>query len=132
MNTNLQRRKLIGKAGETAAQNYIETQGYSICDLNFRPKIDGVRLRGEIDIVALDGNTLCFVEVKTRLKRLSSPEESVDGRKRTQLVKLAEAYLFERKISAETQCRFDVVSVIMTPSLSPVEIVLIRDAFSPE
>ncbi len=94
-----------GKAGEDAAVDYLLKKGYRILDRNFR--FD----RGEIDIVAEDGDVLVFIEVKARSTHaFGEPEEAVTPRKRAQIVKTAEGYLFSRSIE-DRECRFDVVAI---------------------
>ena len=74
----------------------------------------GFRLhRGEIDLIAYEGETLVFVEVKTRSPgALGLPEESVNLRKQRQIRKIAEGYLAMNDID-EVECRFDVLSLII-------------------
>jgi putative endonuclease len=124
---------MIGTAGEVLAKSYLQQQGFSICGVNVRPKIKGERVKGELDIVAFEGDTLCFIEVKTRLNLNSAPEESVDKRKRRKIISLAEAYIIENEISYDVDCRFDVVSVILDEYESIAKsITLIRNAYCPE
>lgn len=67
--------------------------------------------RGEVDIVADDGEELVFVEVKARRsKSYGEPEEAVDEKKQAQLRRVAEGYLFEHEIEGRA-CRFDVVAI---------------------
>lgn len=95
----------IGRRGEDAAAQYIERSGMQVVDRNWR---DG---RGELDIVALDGETLVICEVKTRLSRSAgSPEEAVTPTKQKRLVRLARSYLASAGLGA-TAVRFDVISI---------------------
>lgn len=90
---------------------------------NFRTK------SGEIDIVALDGNTLCFVEVKTRTSdRFGSPGESVDEQKMRTIAELADEYSLQ-KGTHEGNSRFDIVEVLFRPG-KPREIALIKNVWS--
>lgn len=83
---------------------------------------------GELDLVARDGDTLVFVEVKTRRDdAFAAPELSVTAAKRRKLVRLAEAYL-QRLPGPPPPCRFDVVAVLL-PDGRPPEVRHIRDAF---
>jgi putative endonuclease len=68
--------KAFGSYGESLAKRYLETQGYRILEKNFRNKL------GEIDLIAQDGKTICFVEVKTRLslEQGSHLKRSIPGR----------------------------------------------------
>jgi len=101
--------KIVGNAGETAAGSYLEAHGYRIVDVNVRPI--GGRSRGEIDIVAWQGDILVFIEVKTRRSLQATPAEAVDLRKRRQLLTLAQAYLDKHGLDG-VPCRFDVVEVM--------------------
>ena len=94
-----------GKKGEEIAFSYLQSLGYQILEKNFR------RQRKEIDIIALDGNELVFVEVKAgKSKEFGEPELRVDNRKQKNLIAVAQAYLAESKIDFES-CRFDVLGV---------------------
>ena len=84
---------------------HLERLGYTIHRRNYRFH------RGEIDIVAQDGDTLVFVEVKTRAsKSFGDPEEAVTFRKMSQIRKIALGYLSERR-GGDRECRFDVIAV---------------------
>ncbi|MEA5075784.1 MAG: YraN family protein [Coriobacteriia bacterium] len=97
----------IGHRGEEAAATYLERQGMTIIDRNWRHD------RGEIDIVALDGDELVICEVKTRASTSAGqPEEAVSPAKQRRLVRLAEAYLAAAG-SQEVQLRFDVISILV-------------------
>ncbi len=95
----------VGQAGEAAAVRYLKRRGLVILARNLRSRL------GEIDLLARDGATLVFIEVKSR-RGLSGdpPEAAVDGRKRARLVRLALGYLAARRLG-EQSCRFDVVGV---------------------
>ncbi len=94
-----------GRTGELMALKHLRRKGYVIVETGFR------FLRGEIDIVARDGGTLVFVEVKMRTGRgYGRPEESVTAAKQKQIRRVAEGYLLLRKPGA-LPCRFDVVAI---------------------
>jgi putative endonuclease len=94
-----------GTEGENLAVQFLEEKGYSILERNYR--FD----RGEIDLVARDGQELVFVEVKARhSQEYGAPEESVTPAKEAQLKKVAEGYLYEHNIESQS-CRFDVVTI---------------------
>ena len=98
-------RREIGIRGEDAAAAYLERAGLQVIERNWRCA------RGEIDIIALDGDTLVLVEVKTRTTvTRGTPEESVSATKQRRIARLAEAYL---TVSGAGACavRFDVVSI---------------------
>ena len=90
---------------ETLAANFLEERGMRIIERNYRFE------RGEIDIIAEDGDELVFVEVKARRSNaFGEPEDAVTPEKEEQIKKVAEGYLFERQIE-DRPCRFDVVAV---------------------
>lgn len=96
----------LGEAGERAAAEYLERKGYRILHRHYRFG------RGEIDIIARDGGTIVFVEVKTRSgSGYGEPEEAVTPSKVKQVRKIAAAYLAQRRIG-ECDCRFDVIAVL--------------------
>jgi putative endonuclease len=98
-------RRAWGKEGEDRAVGFLLRKGYRILERNFRFE------RGEIDIVAEDGETLVFVEVKARRsKSFGEAEEAISVHKRKQLRRVAEGYLFKNSIDGKA-CRFDVIGV---------------------
>jgi len=99
----MSRTRALGAEGEARAARHLEEGGYTILARNARA--DGV----EIDLVARRGDTLAFVEVKTRRSHAhGAPEEAVDGRKRQRLVRGAAAWLRASGRTAR-RVRFDVV-----------------------
>jgi putative endonuclease len=123
----------LGKLGEQYAAAYIEQLGYRLVAANFTLPV-GRNLRGatvnaEIDLVAYDGDTLCFIEVKTRASDwFAPPQANVDLRKRRQLARAARAYrsLFELE---DQSFRFDVVTVVLSNMDSP-EVEMLRNYFT--
>ena len=100
------RRKQRGAAGEALAAQFLEQQGLKILSRNFRFE------RGEIDIVAEDGDELVFVEVKARrTNAFGEPEDAVTPQKQEQIQHVAEGYLLEHNIR-DHSCRFDVVAIV--------------------
>lgn len=101
------------------AADYLISQGYEIISRNYQN-----HRRGEIDLIAREQGILIFVEVKYR-KTLKSgdPGEAVGVRKQQRIRTAALSYLYENRLSLDTPCRFDVVTVLGE------EIRLIRDAF---
>ena len=97
----------FGKYGEDLAANYLKKQGYKIIERNFR--IRG----GEIDIIAIDGQTLVYIEVKTRTShQFGLPEESVTPHKIKFLERSAKFYRANRKhLNLPQLERIDVVTV---------------------
>jgi putative endonuclease len=98
-------RLTLGRWGEDVAAGYLRKKGMKILDRNVRSPV------GELDIVAQQGRTLVFVEVKTR-RGVSHgyPQEAVGAAKQRQIVRAAQWYLAEHKHD-RLQPRFDVVAV---------------------
>jgi putative endonuclease len=95
----------LGRRGERAAEKYLKRIGYRIVARNFRAA------GAEIDLVAMDGDTLVFVEVKTRRSReAGAPEEAVDERKQLRMRRAAEAFSVRYRVG-EKDVRFDIVAV---------------------
>ena len=116
-----ERRLSLGKKGEDLAAEFLKRKGYRIRERNYRSPL------GEIDIIALDGATIVFVEVKTRSDRsLGEPFESVTAKKQKQIIRTALYYLSKKRIR-NNDARVDVVSILMG-SKEP-ELELIRNAF---
>lgn len=111
-------RQARGRLGETAAQTFLERQGFVLVDVNVRVSGEDAP-RGELDIVAWDGPTLCFIEVKTRQQRVGeTPAEAVTPAKQRQIHRLALAYVNRAGLLAddvEIPFRFDVVAVEIAP-----------------
>jgi len=85
-------------------------------------------LRGEIDIIARDGRTIVFIEVKTRRGTgFGPPAASVTESKRRQIRRLAQAYLSGRRLD-RAECRFDVISILVEEDDS-LRLEHLRDAF---
>ncbi len=105
-NRGIPRRKL-GQLGEDVAAGYLERQGYVILARNWRCPV------GEIDLVAQDGESLVFVEVRARRgERFGTPEESVTPDKQARLLELAQTYLQEASLG-DQNWRIDVVAIDM-------------------
>ena len=118
-------RSRIGDEGERIAAEFLRSNGYRLVLSNFTVPIGrnskGVAATGEIDIVALEGETICFVEVKTRTSdEFAAPLASVTRRKQRQITRTARIY---RRIFgvAEMSYRFDVVSIILGPGIEPTK-----------
>jgi putative endonuclease len=98
-------RGLLGRRGEAVAEGFLRDRRYTIVARNFRCRA------GEIDLVALDGATLVFVEVRSRNGAgMGTPLESVDGRKQAQVSRVARHFLAARGWT-ERDARFDVIGV---------------------
>ncbi len=118
-------RRAIGVKGEEEAARFLARSGYAILEKNVRTRA------GEIDLVAKEGKTLVFVEVKTRkdVAEAEPPQVGVNTRKQNRLGKLAHGYLRSKRIR-QTPCRFDVVSVIINDEGGVKAIRHIPNAFS--
>lgn len=112
-----------GNTGEELAVRLLSDKGYIILENNWRYQ------RAEVDVIAMDGDTLVFVEVKTRtFDYHGKPEEAVDQKKKKLLQKAATAYM--EQINHDWAIRFDVVA-IQLKSVNGLEIRHLEDAFFP-
>lgn len=110
----------LGEKGEVLAAKFLNKEGYKIVSQNYRTHV------GEIDIIAIDGETLVFIEVKTRESiEYGMPFEAVNRSKRRKISGAALLYL--KKLKDIPPCRFDVVSICYKDGHPQFE--LIRDAF---
>jgi putative endonuclease len=106
----------LGNRAEDRAALYLKNLGYRVVERNYRSK------RAEIDIIAEDGQTVVFVEVKSRKSaEYGSPAEAVNFRKRAKIKEAALHYLAGKK--KDPPARFDVISIL------PGGIEHIKDAF---
>ncbi len=109
---------IIGKYGEDLACEYLQKENYQIIERNFR--IRG----GEIDIIARDGKTLVYVEVKTRSShKFGLPEESVNYHKIKFLERAAKFYRLQRKNLPDLE-RIDVVSIDLSASVPKIKLII--------
>lgn len=113
----------LGAQGEDLAVKFLESSGYRIVLTNFKVPVGrnskGVAITGEIDIIALDGSTLCFVEVKTRRSDEFAPViSSVNARKQRQIIRTAKVY---RRIFGirDMEFRYDVAAVLFPKHAEP-------------
>ena len=96
----------LGRQGEITAAAYLLRKGYRILHRNDRYH------RNEIDIIADDKHTLCFIEVKTRSSDVKGhPLEAVTPEKQKEIIKAASAYLAGLPVT-EPDCRFDVIAIV--------------------
>jgi putative endonuclease len=106
--------KDIGDRGEMLAAAYLEAKGYQVLEKNYRFE------RAEVDLVCFlpsepydRGGELVFVEVKTRTgSGFGRPEEAVNREKQLNVMRAAEAYLYERRLDG-SPCRFDVIGIVL-------------------
>jgi putative endonuclease len=111
-----------GRIGEDLAHRYLRRHGCTVVARNYRPPYGGV----EIDLVAWHGETLAFVEVKTRSRTdFGAPESAVDGDKQRFVERAARDYARRAGVEWE-KTRFDIVSVVLQ---RPPEIEWLRDAW---
>jgi putative endonuclease len=112
----------VGRHGEKLAEIHLRRQGFRILTRNLHLR------HAELDLIALEGRTLCFIEVRLRTSaRFGSAAESVDRRKQRRLIRAAAEVLATRRLPGHDAVRFDVVSV--DASHEPPQVQLIRDAF---
>ena len=98
-------RGALGRRGEAMAAEFLRARRYTIVARNYRCRA------GEIDLVALDGTVLVFVEVRSRRGSVAgTPFESVDGRKQAQVARVARHFLAAHGWH-ERPARFDVIGV---------------------
>jgi putative endonuclease len=96
----------LGKKGEERAAEALESAGMKIISRNYRKKT------GEIDIIALDGETIIFVEVKTwSVFSIENLQYSIDAKKQQKIIKTANFFLSENRKYSNMAIRFDVVFV---------------------
>ena len=113
--------KATGERGEEIAAAYLKKKGYRIRERNYRCPL------GEIDIIALDGEEVVFVEVKSRKSDdFGEPEAAVDARKQVKLSRIALSYMNEHNLN-DCNARFDVVAVRFFKGAGRVR--LIKNAF---
>ncbi|NLK88161.1 MAG: YraN family protein [Clostridiaceae bacterium] len=117
----------FGRSGEQIAADYLKRNGFRILERNFRSG-----RYGEVDIIASEGEYICFIEVKTRTgNAFGTPAEAVGASKQQKIRSLAWIYL-KQKGMGDRYMRFDVIEVIGRRSdkgLLPEKINLIRGAF---
>lgn len=117
--------KSLGDDYEQRACNWLTAIGWHLLILNYRCK------PGEIDIIALDGPTLVFVEVRARQRgRYASAAATVDKRKQRRLLRAGEYFLQRHPQWRQNPCRFDVVTFEPPQSGAETEPHLIRSAFT--
>lgn len=117
------RSRIIGQFGEELAAQYLIRKGYRLVMANYKVPIGrnlrGAQVTGEIDIIALENKTLCFIEVKTRTSdEFASPLSAVDVRKQRQITRTARIY--RRIFNLQRHSfRYDVVGIILGTQAEP-------------
>lgn len=111
----------LGRLGEDEAVRLLKKSGYKILFRNYKTKL------GELDIIAKDKESICFVEVKARRSdTFGLPQEAVQLSKQKQISKVALSFLKESDL-LDKKARFDVVSVLY--SFGEPKLELIKGAF---
>jgi putative endonuclease len=124
MNSDVRQR--LGRLGEDLAARHLERRGFRIVERNYRTRW------GELDIIAFDGHTLTFCEVKTRRLRDDGrdPLEAVRGSKRSRIRKMAGLWLIERtERPYADELRFDAIGVTFNLSGKLMRIEHLEGAF---
>jgi putative endonuclease len=121
----LRQPKPLGRRGELAAARFLRRQGYHVVARGERDPF------GEIDLVAIDGRTVVFVEVKTRSSLdLGHPSEAVDRQKQSRLTRAGLSFLKRHKL-LENAYRFDVIAIVWPPGQKRPSIEHFPAAFEP-
>lgn len=114
-----------GAVAEERAVRWLRKRGYRVLARNVR------NAGGELDLVAQDGDTLCFIEIKARTSAaFGGAVAAVDWTKRGKLVRAARAYLSREPW--EGPCRFDVLAIDLAPEGDEPRFTLLRNAFQAE
>jgi putative endonuclease len=109
-----------GAGGEEIARKFLKKKGYKVLDVNYHIRM------GEIDIIALDRDTLVFVEVKSATNpRFGDPVGWIPLRKQQRIIRVSQAYMTSHHLY-NSPARFDVVAIDHTGRVNHVE-----DAFRP-
>ncbi len=112
----------LGRLGEDLAVNELKAKGYKIAERNARI------YKREVDVIAMDGDMIVFVEVKSRSTHShGKPIEAIDKKRQGRLRKAAELYLLQKKMKGAS-IRFDVVTVDYTDNPKP-KIEIVKNAF---
>lgn len=125
----------VGQIGEELAARFLRKNGYRLVAANFKAPVGrnrlGAQITGEIDLIALDADVLCFVEVKTRSSDdFASPLAAVTLRKQRQIIRTAKRYRRIFRLQS-IGFRYDVVSIVLPENARP-EIELIKNYFDEE
>ncbi len=111
----------LGKYCEKRAVRFLKKNGYKILERNYRSRF------GEIDAIAKEGNSLVFVEIKSRSSPLFGPPYlRITKKKKEHIIKSALSYL-KRYGLVDTECRIDIVSISLDNESQPIE--LMKNAF---
>jgi putative endonuclease len=119
-------RKIIGQYSENLAVEHLKQKGYQLIDRNYRSPF------GEIDIIMRDKKQLIFVEVKSRNEKwleYGLPEAAVNRKKQNRIRRISKYYINRHLHLADTDFRFDIVSVILNQQKKVVSVTHLPDAF---
>lgn len=118
------KRQQLGHRGEEIACEFLMRHNMKILDRNWRCSY------GEIDVIAVEGGTLVFCEVKTRsTKKFGHPEESITLKKRTRQGKLASVYC-SRTAVTHNDIRFDLITIMVNESEGRAQVNYVRNAYA--
>lgn len=125
INSNKINKRSYGNIGESIAISYLIKNNFIILKQNYRFS----RL-GEIDIIAMENEYICFIEVKTRSSNLfGTPSEAINYKKQNRIKKVSQVYLKENGL-LDKPLRFDVLEIVFDYNSSKIkDLNLIRDAF---
>ena len=120
----------VGELGEKLAAQFLVKNGYRLVMANFKVPVGrnsrGASVTGEIDLIALEDDVLCFVEVKTRSSdEFAAPVAAVDLRKQRQITRTARVYRKTYQLE-KIKFRYDVVSIILKTDAKP-QIVIFKN-----
>lgn len=113
----------LGKVGEQAARDYLVARGYALFTIDDRTS------GAEVDIIAFKGDTVVFVEVKTRSSAVIDPMEAVTPRQQARICRAADNFL--RRYGIQHDARFDIITVAITGYETEPVITHYKDAFRP-
>lgn len=119
---NMAKHNDIGQWGEQLARDYLLTHGYTVMSQNAHIG------HKELDIIALRGNRMIFVEVKTRTQNLDDALDAIDEKKINRIVRAADSFL--QQFTAPYEYQFDIIAIVGTPETGHT-LTHIEDAFFP-
>lgn len=123
LNPKAEKRHRLGRAGEALAREFLIARGYSILQANVRYPV------GELDLVAMEGSTLCFVEIRSAsLMDFGGAAASVTWKKQKRVIRAAQWFLKACRLPF-SEIRFDVVAIQWREPRKPPSLELIRAAF---
>jgi len=110
-------RKELGDFGEKIAIKFLKNKGYKILEQNFKRKW------GEIDIIGKKKRKIIFFEVKAIIKNKNFfPEDQITPKKKRQLLKIAQIYLSENKISLNSKYQIDIIAIEISPNFKKAKV----------